>query len=185
MKKLKCIAEVLKPCVVATEMLCTEKFPSLSIIEPTVTALRKKHLVALAGDLPIQLKIKSAIKVKVEAHFSDLERQKVNLMAAYLDPRFKSLSFLVSMDGVALHSDILETAEELLESDYIAQLHHQQSVRGHQRKMHCWSIMHQVVVAAARTPPAHRQGVLLKRKSHSTTHMIRWSEMPFRLLGGQ
>ena len=55
--KMTYIRDVLKPLAIATERLCVEKYPSLSLVQPVLTALLKKHLVTTDTDPDITVQL--------------------------------------------------------------------------------------------------------------------------------
>ena len=59
------IVNVLRPLAAATNLLCGEKYPSLSLTLPTVTALLRKHLVTSEVEPQIVVSLKNAIAQKL------------------------------------------------------------------------------------------------------------------------
>ena len=96
--QIECDIAVLKPLAQATEMLGGEKMPTLSVVQPMLTALRKKHLKVSAVEPKMALDMKQAILSRIDNHFSDEDQQKYMLIATCLDPRFNRLKFLPSKE---------------------------------------------------------------------------------------
>ena len=102
---MKSIVDVLRPLAEATTLLCGEKLPSISLAQPVLTALLRKHLVASTADLQVAFSMKEKISNSLKEHFSDPQLEQFLLLAAVLDPRFKALKFLSSakLDEVYAH----------------------------------------------------------------------------------
>lgn len=96
LSEMQSLASVLKPLAHATETLSAEKSPTISVIQPILTALLKKHLCPSDDDSTGVADIKSAIASGLRMRFIDPDISKVTLMASAIDPRFKSLRFLSS-----------------------------------------------------------------------------------------
>ena len=69
--QIECAISVLKPSAEATEMLGGEKMQTLSIVQPVLAAIRKKHLQISAVELTMALDMKTAILGSIDSHFSD------------------------------------------------------------------------------------------------------------------
>ena len=105
--KIECIMGVLKPLAQATEMLSVEKMPSVSIVQPILTALLKRHLTPSDVEPSITNDLKSVISRNMQQHFSDESLRSLMLVASALDPRFKGLKFLSSSERSSVYSDLL------------------------------------------------------------------------------
>ena len=92
--QVECAMAVLKPLAQATEMLGGEKMPSLSVVQPMLTALKRKHLKVSVVEPNMALDMKQAIASSIDEHFSDDDQRRVMLIASCLDPRFCRLKFL-------------------------------------------------------------------------------------------
>ena len=86
---MECAISVLQPLAQATEMLGGEKIPSISVIQPVLTALRRKHLQTSAVEPQMAVHMKQAIAKNIDNHFSDVQQRNLMLCATCLDPRFK------------------------------------------------------------------------------------------------
>ena len=82
--------------------MCVEKYPSLSLVQPVLTALLKKHLVTADTDPDITVQLKTAIADNLKAHFLDKKQREFALLASAVDPRYKSLKFLDSSERGAV-----------------------------------------------------------------------------------
>ena len=100
--------KVLKPLAHATTLLCVEKRPSPSIMQPVLTALEKQHLVTSHLEPNLALHMKNTILTNMKAHFSDAEQRKVIPMASALDPRYKTSKFLKTAEKDAVYENITD-----------------------------------------------------------------------------
>ena len=94
--QLEHLVSVLEPLGEATEYLASERWPSLSVVQPLLTAICKKTLQATDGDPTVVLDFKSAVLSSIKAHFRDEKQQQFSQLASVLDPRYKALKFLPS-----------------------------------------------------------------------------------------
>ena len=107
------IVEVLQPFAEATTMLSSEKYVSVSVVQPILKALLKKHLRPSDTDSQIVTDMKAALYTSLSSHFSDSDQQKLMVLATVLDPRFKSLKFLPSAERKHVYVDLLDAATDL------------------------------------------------------------------------
>ena len=108
------VATVLKPLAQATEMLCEEKQPSISVILPTLVALLKKHLATANSEPEVVTSFKVAISQKLAAHFTDPDLRHFLLMASFLDPRFKLLKFISSSERADVYSHVQTVVTDMV-----------------------------------------------------------------------
>ena len=114
--KIECIMDVLKPLARATEILSVEKMPSVSIVQPILTALLKRHLIPSDVEPSITNNLKSVISRNMQQHFSDESLRSLMLVASVLDPRFKGLKFLSSSERSSVYSYLLDMSPVRLQS---------------------------------------------------------------------
>ena len=108
--KIQCI--VLRPLAQATTLLGAEKSPSISLVQPILTALLKKHLQNSDIEPKLAIDLKIAIAQSINLHFSDTEQHKMMLISSSLDPRFKGLKFLSSSERASVFLDLHHAAVE-------------------------------------------------------------------------
>ena len=101
-----------KPLAQATEMLGREKMPSLSVVQPMLTALRRKHLKVSAVEPKMALDMKEVIARSLDQHFSDEDQRKLMLIASCLDPRFCRMKFLPSKERADVYAELVRIANE-------------------------------------------------------------------------
>ena len=76
LSKLECISKVLKPLAVATEMLCKEATPSVSMALPVIKTLQKKHLVSTDVEAKVVIDLKNAIDNDLQTCMHNLSSDK-------------------------------------------------------------------------------------------------------------
>ena len=110
--QVECAMAVLKPLAQATEMLGGEKMPSLSVVQPMLTALKRKHLKVSVVEPNMALDMKQAIASSNDEHFSDDDQRRVMLIASCLDPRFCRLKFLPSKERADVYTELARIANQ-------------------------------------------------------------------------
>ena len=106
------IASVLRPLAQATTLLGAEKSPSISHVQPILTALLKKHLQTSDIESKLAINLKTAIAQSINLHFSGTEQHEMMLISSSLDPRFKGLKFLSSSERASVFLDLHHAAVE-------------------------------------------------------------------------
>lgn len=106
LRKVGYLIKVLDPLQHATTLLCSEKTPTLSIVQPLVTALLRKHLETTDDDPKLVLDLKSTIATSLRSHFSGSHQTQIRLLASVLDPRYKDLRFLPSSERIKVYNDL-------------------------------------------------------------------------------
>ena len=106
LRKVGYLIKVLDPLQHATRLLCSEKTPTLSIVQPLVTALLRKHLETTDDDPELVLDLKSTIATSLRSHFSGSHQTQIRLLASVLDPRYKDLRFLPSSEHIKIYNDL-------------------------------------------------------------------------------
>ena len=105
LRKVGYLIKVLDPLQHATTLLCSEKISTLSIVQPLVTALLRKHLETTDDDPKLVLDLKSTIATSLRSHFSGSHQTQIRLLASVLDPRYKDLRFLPSSEHTKVYND--------------------------------------------------------------------------------
>ena len=104
---------VMKPLVSITEAIGAEKWVTISLLRPLLHKLIHMHLAETSGDSIIERSLKNAV-------LSDLQHRYVEYFyitkAAFLDPRFKMLSFINTNNREEVVKEIKEEAVELAKS---------------------------------------------------------------------
>ena len=86
---------VMKPIVHITEVICGEKWVTLSRVWPLMYKLTVKHLVEISSDSRLTKQMKRVLLTDLQSRYTDLSVGEILHKACFLDPRFKSLiSFL-------------------------------------------------------------------------------------------
>ena len=85
---------VMKPIVHITEVICGEKWVTLSGVRPLMYKLTVKHLVETLSDSRLIKQMKRVLLTDLQSRYTDLSVGEILHKACFLVPRFKSLSFL-------------------------------------------------------------------------------------------
>jgi len=85
---------VMDPIVNITEVICGEKWVTLSGVRPLLYKLTAKHLVEASSDSRLTKQMKRVLLADLQGRYTDTTVAEILHKACFLDPRFKSLSFL-------------------------------------------------------------------------------------------
>ncbi|KAJ8303982.1 hypothetical protein KUTeg_017565 [Tegillarca granosa] len=91
---------VLKPLYMATRVMCSEEYPTLSGACPIIFSIIYHHMKADNSDIPAVRKFKSFLIDDVKERFGltddrlDETCRGLLMCATFLDPRYRSLPFL-------------------------------------------------------------------------------------------
>ena len=98
------VVEAMRPFAEITEVMGKEKQVSFSAVRLFLYKLLSIHLIEKASDSSVTKQIKQVVKSDLENHYCDPHHMMLLNKACFLDPRFKSLSFLSEEDrkGVLL-----------------------------------------------------------------------------------
>lgn len=88
---IECMIGVLASLAQATEVLGAEMVPTLSMVQPLLIALKKKHLKVREIDPKVTVDTKTAIATSIDSHFPDQDQRNLTLLVSRLDPRIKFL----------------------------------------------------------------------------------------------
>ena len=91
---MEAFVEVMKPIALITETIGGEKRVTLSAVRSLIYKLLNKYLEITPEDSRIKKEIKKAVKTDLENRYNDPQVEELLNKACFLDPRFKSLSFL-------------------------------------------------------------------------------------------
>ena len=84
---------VMKPIVEMTEVICGEKWVSLSAVKPLMYKLTAKHLIAKESESNFIKALKNSVFKDLQTRYTNPSVIDILDKACFLDPRFKSLSF--------------------------------------------------------------------------------------------
>ncbi|XP_067664262.1 E3 SUMO-protein ligase ZBED1-like [Haliotis asinina] len=129
------LVSALKPLVSATEVLCSEEFPTSSGVYPLVFALVDNHLIAKDLDSNIVCDMKTRISAGLSSRlFPDGFLVSPTMIASALDPCYKNLKFLkpeqrteVQAAVVRLITEIDSSAETVTTPTVVKEEPHSQS----------------------------------------------------------
>lgn len=87
------IVSILQPFEIATTYLSSSKFPTLSVVAPLVSSLVDNFLKTVSKESSEAANLKSEIRVQLLSRFAFVfsGKKEVQLIATYLDPRYKNL----------------------------------------------------------------------------------------------
>ncbi|ROL03906.1 Zinc finger BED domain-containing protein 1 [Anabarilius grahami] len=109
------IVQALKPMLVATNVMCEERTPTVSIIAPLHTQLLS-DMSSTAKDSPLINELKTAIYQDLSKRFNSSEEKSNLYISSALDPGFKSLLFLSPEDMHETFTKVVSKAAALKES---------------------------------------------------------------------
>ena len=110
---MEAFVDVMKPIVEITEKIGGEKQVTLSAVRPLIYKLLTKYLQVTSEDSRVKKEIKKVVKTDLENRYQDPQVEEVLNKACFLDPRFKSLSFLPEAERRFIRSLVEEEAVEL------------------------------------------------------------------------
>ena len=109
---------VMKLIVEMTEVICGEKWVTLSIVKPLMYKLIAKHLVPKDSETVFIKTLKNAVLKDLQTRYTNLSVVDILDKACFLDPRFKSLSFYSEAERVIKAVEEVELlASEVLRED--------------------------------------------------------------------
>ncbi|XP_057714529.1 E3 SUMO-protein ligase ZBED1-like [Corythoichthys intestinalis] len=106
------MVKALKPMLVATNVMCEEKRPTISIIAPLHAQLLA-DTTSTVKDSPLVRDIKCAIQNDLSKRYQSLEEKDLLYISSSLDPRFKSLLFLSPQEVQDTYAKLLSKAAAL------------------------------------------------------------------------
>ena len=112
---MECYKDVMKPLVDVTEAIGGGKYVTVSVIRPLLHKLLNVHLKPATEDSRLVCMMKEVIRLDLQDRYVGSALDLVT-KAAFLDPRFKSLPFLVSEERERIVSLIEHSLEELINS---------------------------------------------------------------------
>ena len=91
------LVPVLKPLYIATRVMCSEEYPTVSGVYPIIYSIIKHHMAVSDTDTPSVRKFKDFIRNDMTARFklnSESTFRSTTMLATFLDPRYRSPQFL-------------------------------------------------------------------------------------------
>jgi len=113
---MEAFVEVMKPIAQITETIGGEKRVTLSAVRPLIYKLLNKYLKITLADSHVKREIKKAIKTDLENRYSDPQIEELLNKVCFLDPHFKSLSFLSEQEKKYVMLLVEEEATGIRES---------------------------------------------------------------------
>ena len=110
---MEAFVDVMKPIVEITEKIGGEKQVTLSAVKPLIYKLLTNYLRVTPEDSRVKKEIKKAVKMDLENRYQDPQVEEVLNKACFLDPRFKSLSFLLEAERNFIISMVEDEVAEI------------------------------------------------------------------------
>lgn len=108
---IEAIVPVLKPLYMATRLMCSEEYPTLSGVNPILFSLTNHHLARKETDSPAIAALKTHIADDLKRRYnlsdSSVLCNSLAMVCTFLDPRYKSLPFLSVEQRTAVHDKVL------------------------------------------------------------------------------
>ena len=103
--------KTMKPIVGITEALGAQKYVTISMLEPLLYKLLNRTLKNCDIDCRLVKMMKLKMKENLHGRYTDTVLDLLN-KAAYLDPRFKSLTFLTDSEKIRIEDHIIAEATD-------------------------------------------------------------------------
>ncbi|KAJ8251002.1 hypothetical protein GJAV_G00216060 [Gymnothorax javanicus] len=160
------VVQAVKPMLVATNIMCEEKSPTISIIAPLHAQLLS-DTTSTTEDSSLVREIKTTIHQDLSKRYDSVEQKNILHISSALDPRFKSLQFLLPQNVQDTYARLMEMAAALKED---ADDESQVSPTPTEDKE--GSTEQQAPETSAHTPKKKRKSALadLLRQTFKTTH---------------
>ncbi|CAM4608459.1 unnamed protein product [Leuciscus chuanchicus] len=110
------MVEALRPMLVATNIMCEEKNPTISVVAPLHAQLLR-DTTSTEEDSPLVREIKGAINQDLSKRYQSEVEKDLLRMSSALDPRFKSLLFLSPEEVQDTYAKLQSKAAALKEDD--------------------------------------------------------------------
>jgi len=110
------MVKALRPMLVATNIMCEEKNPTISVVAPLHSQLLR-DTTSTEEDSPLVREIKGAINQDLSKRYQTEVEKDLLRMSSALDPRFKSLLFLSPEEVQDTYGKLVSKAAALKEDD--------------------------------------------------------------------
>ncbi|XP_026117915.1 zinc finger BED domain-containing protein 1 [Carassius auratus] len=110
------MVEAFRPMLVATNIMCEEKNPTISVVAPLHAQLLR-DTTSTEEDSPLVREIKGAINQDLSKRYQSEVEKDLLRMSSALDPRFKSLLFLSPEEVQDTYAKLQSKAAALKEDD--------------------------------------------------------------------
>ncbi|XP_076361643.1 E3 SUMO-protein ligase ZBED1-like [Tachypleus tridentatus] len=113
------IVPVLQPLYIATRVLCSEQYPTLSGVMPIMYSLLEIHLKTKDADSNVVKNFKDEVSQDLKRRFkTETEDVCKNIrMMCFMDPRYKGLPFLTPAQRDVVHREIICYCQKLAQSE--------------------------------------------------------------------
>ena len=154
---MKIFLDVMKPIVQITKVIGAEKWLMLSAVRPLLHKLTCKHLVSAPSDSRLKKTLKNAVLTNLKSRYTDPDVADLIDKACFLDPRFKTLSFLPESD----RKRVIAAVEEEAKCFFVPTPESTEQEPPQKRKKKCglMSLLEDIVCDSASTPAHDLQQV--------------------------
>ncbi|XP_041366567.1 E3 SUMO-protein ligase ZBED1-like [Gigantopelta aegis] len=113
---------VLKPLYMATRIMCSEEYPTISGLDPILYSLKNHHLLVKDTDCVSVATFKEKLLADIHRRYSlndDKILSSLTMLATFLDPRYKNLPFLSDEQRETVKANVLSGVNALqIPNDY-------------------------------------------------------------------
>ena len=106
------IVELLQPFKIATQHLSGEKYPTISAVGPLLSEIKKRIAIDSSDSTAVK-EFKRALGDDVNSRYQHPDIKMLFNKSSFLDPRFKSLTHLSTLQKEEVHEVVLQEAIEL------------------------------------------------------------------------
>ncbi|XP_076372359.1 E3 SUMO-protein ligase ZBED1-like [Tachypleus tridentatus] len=114
------IVLVLQPLYIATRVLCSEQYPTLSGVMPIMYSLLEIHLKTKDSDSNVVKNFKDEISQDLKRRFKTETEdvcKNIRMMCSFMDPQYKGLPFLTPAQRDVVHQEIICYCQKLAQSE--------------------------------------------------------------------
>ena len=108
---MEAIVPVLKPLYMATRLMCSEEYPTLSGVYPVLFSLTDMHLAPRDTDCPAVAAFKTNVSEDLKRRYKlndpDILCKSLAMVCTFLDPRYKALPYIPVAQRTVVHEHVL------------------------------------------------------------------------------
>ena len=150
--------EVMRPIVEITEVIGGEKRVTVSAVRPLLHKLINQYLVVKPSDAQLTKNVKKAVLTDLKSRYNDVAVETLLNAACFLDPRFKSLSFLTEEQRESTKATIEIEAQEIHVASTTQQANEPPEKRRCQEKKDLMSLLEDVVDVSTEETTLYGEG---------------------------
>ena len=108
---MEAVVPVLKPLYMATRLMCSEEYPTLSGVYPILFSLTDMHLAPKATDCPAVVALKTHVSEDLKRSYKlndpSILCKSLAMVCTFLDPRYKALPYIPIEQRTVVHENVL------------------------------------------------------------------------------